>query len=305
MSEPRLLRFYLDDGLRQSAEAGTHNFIARITRVAEAAQYRVEFRHNSAAERLKSVQRRGYALFHMDDPFHARAMTLRRAYHYPFWAMERSAKRWQWRVAQTEFDAASVDAAQARKFYRFWQKRLFGTAPQNATRAGFVYVPLQGRIRDHRSFQTCAPLDMIRHTIEQVPDTPIVVTLHPSETYSAQDHQALHQITQQHARVRIETGQMERWLAECDLVVTQNSSAAFSGYFFGKPAVLFGQIDFHHIAANVSTLGVDGAFAMARRMQPDYAAYLFWFWQIMSINAGRAEADDQIRAAFARAGWPI
>ncbi len=42
--------------------------------------------------------------------------------------------------------------------------------------------------------------------------------------------------------------------------MTQNSAVAMTGYFFHKPSVLFGRIDFHHIAANVHELGVDEAF---------------------------------------------
>jgi len=94
-------------------------------------------------------------------------------------------------------------------------------------------------------------------------------------------------------------------LKTCDYIVTQNSSVAFDGFFFAKPSVLFGQIDFHHIAANVSELGAAAAIRQAPHMTPDYAGYVHWFWQEMSINAGRPEAEQQIKAALSRAGWPI
>ncbi len=305
MTDARILRFYLDDGLRQSAETGQHNFIALVALVAKEAGYRVEYRRNSEAERVKSAARHGYSMFHMDDPFHDRALTMRRVYHYPFWAIEPSARRWEWHVAQAHFDPSGVARQEADRFHGFWQKRLFGDAPARAARAGYVYVPLQGRLTDHRSFQTCAPLDMIRQTLRYEPVLPLVVTLHPGEEYSPQERQALDDLSRQNPRVRVETGQMERWLQGCDYVVTQNSSAAFSGFFFGKPAVLFARIDFHHIAANVATLGVKRAFERIRDMEPDYAGYIHWFWQEMSINAGRPEAGARIRAALTRAGWPI
>ncbi len=304
MTGQRILRFYLDDGLRQSAETGQHNFIALVARVAEAAGYRVEYRRNSEAERMKSATRRGYSMFHMDDPFHDRALTMRRVYHYPFWAIEPSARRWEWHVARAHFDPSGVARKEADRFYGFWQERLFGDAPARSCRAGYVYVPLQGRPLDHRSFQTCCPLDMIRQTLRHEPDLPLVVTLHPGEEYTLRERQALEDLSRKNPRVRVESGQMERWLEGCNYVVTQNSSAAFSGFFFAKPAVLFAQIDFHHIAANVDVLGVKGAFDNVRDMEPDYAGYIHWFWQEMSINAGRPEASDRIRAAFARAGWP-
>ncbi len=87
--------------------------------------------------------------------------------------------------------------------------------------------------------------------------------------------------------------------------MTENSSVAFKGYFLRKPAVLFSQIDFHHIAANVPKLGVEGAFAKARQMAPPFEAYLFWYLQKMSINAGKKDAEQQILAAVRRCGWKI
>jgi len=244
-------------------------------------------------------------MFHMDDPFHDRALTMRRAYHYPFWAIERSAKRWEWRVATTPFDATAVPRKEADRFYRFWQSRLFGDAPVEATRGDFVYVPLQGRLFDHRSFQSCSPLDMIRATLEHEPHLPLIVTLHPNETYTAEEKAALEDLARESGRIRIETGGMQGWLRDCAYVVTQNSSAGFAGYFFGKPLILFAQIDFHHIAANVPEIGAEAAFAKVRDLTPDYAGYIHWFWQQMSINAGHPSAESQIRGALGRAGWPI
>jgi hypothetical protein len=172
-------------------------------------------------------------------------------------------------------------------------------------RAGYVYVPLQGRIRDHRSFQFCAPIDMVRSVLRHDPARNVIATLHPSEDYDAADLKALERLAWDEPRLSVETGEMHRHLLACDYVVTENSSAAFNGFFFHKPCVLFARIDFHHIAANVLTLGEAGAFARVLDMQPDYDGYIHWFWQIMSINAGRPEADAKIAEALRRGGWPV
>lgn len=308
MSGQRILRFYLDDGLRNSAMAGQHNFIAKVSGVVQNAGYRVEYCRNTPTERAKSANRHGYAMFHMDGPPQPRALTFRRTYHYPFWAIEPSVKRWEWRVARATFCASDVPRKAADRFYGFWRERLFGSLANSPTRQGFVYVPLQGRLLDHRSFQTCSPLDMVRAVLQHDPDRQIVATLHPKEVYSPAELSALEQLERQHARLSVQTGGMEVMLGTCDYIVTQNSAVAFDGFFFAKPAVLFGQIDFHHIAANVTDLGVVKAIrqgGLGPGLTPDYAGYVHWFWQVMSINAGRPEADQQIRAALSRAGWPM
>ncbi|MBC6408749.1 MAG: hypothetical protein GDA40_11970 [Rhodobacteraceae bacterium] len=69
--------------------------------------------------------------------------------------------------------------------------------------------------------------------------------------------------------------------------------------------MLFAAIDFHHIGVPVAERGVQDAFIRARDHTPDYARFFFWFWQMISIDAGRPEAEDEIRAALIRAGWTL
>lgn len=302
MTDPRSVTFYLEDGLRQNAEAGKHNFISHLVSVLRGAGYHVDFRADSVAERALSLSREGRAMFHMQQPTTARGLTFRRVYHYPFWQIERVAARWDWDTAHAEFTGPG-DRDEADRFYAFWQKRLFGDRPARARRSGFVFVPLQGMLRDHRSFQFCSPLDMVRAVLEHETEREILVTLHPGERYDEDDLAALEAM--EHPRLKIAIGGMEEALTGCDYVVTQNSSAAFNGYFFGKPAILFAGIDFHHIAANVAAFGIEGAFEAVHEMHPDYAGYVWWFWQHMSINAGRPDAERQIRDRLDALGWPV
>mgnify|MGYP001627757793 CR=1 FL=1 len=296
------LVFYLDDGLRASAEAGQHNFLGKVAGVVRAAGWDVAYAPNSAGARAESAGIDAYAMFHMDEPTHDRALTCRRVYHYPFWAIEPTGKRWDWHVARTAFDG-DVPRREAEGFYRRWRDKLFPDAG-GAVRGDFVYVPLQGRLLDHRSFQSCAPIDMIEQVLAHDPRR-VVATLHPNEVYSAAEMAALEALAAQYPRLSLRMGGMAEMLSGCDYVVTQNSSAAFNAMFFGKPCVLFGRVDFHHMAANVAELGVAGAFDALRGMTPDYAGYLWWFWQKMAINAGRDFAQAQIAAAMRRAGWPV
>ncbi|MGR3320560.1 MAG: hypothetical protein ACU0DK_01345 [Pseudooceanicola sp.] len=297
-----IVRFHLDAELLTSVAEGRHNFLCKVAAVCEGAGLRVELVPNDPRTRAGCAALGGYDLFHMDEPTHDRALTVRRVYHYPFWAIEPTGRRWDWRVARAAFRGSS-DRDAAARFYRQWRKRLFGEVVP--VRAGYVYVPLQGRIRDHRSFQVCAPVEMIRAVLRHDPDRKVVATLHPNEDYDTADLAALEGTGREFGRFSVETGGMERHLAACDYVVTENSSAAFNGFFFGKPCVLFARIDFHHIAANVATLGEAGAFAEVAQMQPDYAGYIHWFWQEMAINAGRPEAEEKIAAALRRNDWPV
>jgi hypothetical protein len=292
---------YLPDGLRHSAEAGRHPFIARLRSVLEAGGMEVAIRPEpkTALARARAALRDEWPLVHMAAPIGRRGLTFRRIYHYPFWQIERRAERWERDVARAVFGGVP-DAAEAERFFGFWQRRLFGEAPGRARRDGMIYVPLQGRVRRNRSFQALAPVDMVRQVLAHAGDREVVVSLHPDERYDAQDLAALEALG-----ITPVTGGMEAALARCDVVVTQNSSVAFNGYLFGKPAVLFARTDFHHIALDGGSLGMAGALAAARDHAPDYAGYLWWFWQEMALNAGRPEIDARMAARFRDLGWPV
>ena len=291
---------YLEPPLRESAEIGAHNFIGKVARVLEKAQFRVTYRDIGGSVSAPDA----LTLSHMTPAPTTRGLIFRRCYDYPFWQIEARPERWLWDVALGEFDPALIDPIEAQRFYRFWQKRLFGSAPEQTRRDGPIYVPLQGRLLQRRSFQSCSPIEMLEHTLAQS-TCPVVAALHPKEVYSAEELTALERLAAQHPGLTLTMGQMERHLQNCAFVVTQNSAVAFSGYFFGKPALFFGQIDFHHIGVRADLADLGQCFAAAERAEPDFAAYLWWFWQDNCINAGRAEADEKITARLRRFGWSV
>lgn len=304
MAATRTLRFFLDDGLRESAASGSHNFIDRVARLARSNGFEVEY-HGDDPESLALAERDdgAYALFHMRHPVGRRGLVFRRVYHYPFWAIEPTAERWNWYVARTAFPADGIDPEEAARFARFWRKKLFGMAQPPQRSEGFLYLPLQGRLTEHRSFQSCAPIDMIESVLKS-DSRPVVAALHPKETYDLKDHAALDALASRFGRLTVTVGEMDRYLPACDAVITMNSSVAFNGYFLHKPALLFADVDFHHIAQKAE-IGLADALAKLGKTTPEFDRYLFWFWQRMSINAGRPEAEAQIAAALQRAGWPI
>lgn len=303
MAQARILRIYLEPDEMRRARDGEFPFMTRIKSAFEWEGYRVEFRRASEAERLKSATRNGLSLFHMADPFHDRALNLRRAYYYPYWRIENTAARWEFDVAGKSFDPGETDTETAREWTANWRKWLFRGKAADPTRGGFVYVPLQGRLLERRSFQAAAPIDMLGEALARAPDRDVLATLHPGETYSAKELRALEELAEAEPRLRVKTGGMEDALATCDYVVTENSSAALSGFFFGKPAILFAKIDFHHIALNVAEIGVERAFDEVEIHAPDYDAYLYWFIHLNAIKADADDAGDKIIARIKALGW--
>lgn len=242
-----------------------------------------------------------YSLLHMAEPLGPRSLCLRLAYLYPFWRIEATNERWHFDVAKARFDPPQIrdeGGLQARLRGRLFPEAVMGDD-------GFILLPLQGRLADHRSFQAMSPLAMIDETIARFPDRAVIATLHPRETYQDAELAALQALVQRHPNLTVQTGGSDALLPRCHLVVTQNSSIAFKGFLLDKPAVLFAEIDFHHIAGSVPQNGVQAAFDRALGPARDYAAYIAWFLRRHAINAQATTAEDRIRARFRKFGWPV
>lgn len=304
MQYAKTVTVYLPRDLCENARNRRHNFIAQIETVLWQAGFDVVFQDERDAGGVFAADR-GYSIFHMKEPYARRSLTIRRAYYYPFWQIEATNARWDWDLARAKFTPKECPGPEARRFFNNWRKRLFPNANWEAKGQGLIYVPLQGRLLEKRSFQYASPLEMVQNTLDLDPTRDVVATLHPKESYSDKERTALAEMASLNPRLRVETGGMERLLSACDYIVTQNSSVAFAGMFFQKPSVLFAKSDFHHICANVGRVGLERAFERVLERSPNYPRYLWWFLQHMSINAGRPDVQDQIRTRLARFGWPV
>ncbi|WP_299360575.1 hypothetical protein [uncultured Paracoccus sp.] len=297
---PKLLRIHLDGPMLANARARRFNFLNVLTDAVRDAGWQVALLPEGPAADGDDLPEGVHALHHMRRPSHPRALSFRRAYHYPFWFIEPVAERWRFAVARAAFDPAQIDGAAAAAFAERLRARVLPGPPPR--RGRHVLVPLQGHVRRCRSFQTMSPVAMLDRVCAT--GLPVAATLHPRERYDADDRAALAALAARHPNLTI-GGDSAALLRDCAWVAAQNSAVCFDGFLLHKPAVLFGQIDFHHIGLNVAALGVETALDRAPDHAPAFDRYLYWFLQMQAINATRPDAPDRIRAAMRRGGWPI
>lgn len=301
----RKLGLYLEGGLRDRVAGGGHNFFAQVVSAFKERGFAVDFYPNTASERIKSVDRKGFSLFHLETPTHDRALDVRLAYLYPFWRIERAQWRADYRVSVTDFVAADVDGDEAEQFFRFWRRRLKKKHPNlEMIQKEYVFIPLQGRLTEHRKGQSMSPVDMISATLEGDKFRKIVIKLHPSENYSTAEMDALKPF-RENPRISFSEAPSFSLLGACEYVVTENSTVAFEGFFHRKPAILFADSDFHHMCQNVNKVGADLAFRNILATRNPYARYMYWFLQQNCINAGRAGAGQKIIQDCQSFGWQI
>ena len=299
MARDTRVSVYVTGEQRASVEAGERSILTRLRSAVGSAGW--TFALEPESDGPQAATRDGYHILCNQDVPGPNCLNLRRSYFYPFWRIEDSNDRWNFQVAQRAFQPDVVPEREADHFCARWRKAFW--PKQKITDAGFVLIPLQGRLLRHRSFQTMSPVDMIRRTLAQT-TLPVVATLHPSETYEADEQSTLTEMAAREPRLTLSKEPSEQLLLRASLVVTENSGLALSGYFAGKPAVLFADIDFHHLGGSVRRDGVEGAFDRAGQ-DLAYARYLFWFFRQNALNGGSDAVGDTILARLREHGWPI
>ena len=300
MARENKVSVYVSAEQRASVISGERSILTRLKTAIEAVGW--SFALEAEAEGPQAATRDGYHLLCNKDVPGRNCLNLRRSYFYPFWRIEDSNDRWNFQVAQRQFQPDAVSERQSNGFRDRWRKTFWPNRKIADDR--LVFMPLQGRLLRHRSFQTMSPVEMIRRTLAQT-DLPIIATLHPSETYEPDEHAALAEIAAQEPRFTLSAEPWETLLLRSSLVVTENSGLALSGYFADKPAVLFADIDFHHLGGSVRRDGLDGAFARAKAEDLHYARYLYWFFRQNALNGGSDDVGDKILARLREHGWPI
>lgn len=301
MRQTRLLTLYLDPATLARLRRGEHTFFGRLVAAVRGQGWQVTAEPDSLANRLAAPGRPGYALYHMEEPTHERALTCRRTYVGAFWHIEAQAARWLWPVARAPFRPGDVPAEPARRFVAQLRHRLWPDPPQIRDE-GYLLVPLQGRLTQQRSFQSMSPVAMLETLLART-DRPLRAFLHPREVYSAEERAALDALVSRAPRLSLASSGAPEALPGCHAVATENSALAFEGYVLEKPALLFAGADFHHIAASVPRDGLDAAFAP--RPSPEFARYLFWFLREQAINAGSGDCEARVLDVLRRNGWPI
>ncbi|WP_176715581.1 hypothetical protein [Thioclava sp. SK-1] len=283
-------------------EAGQRNFFRRLIIGIEDEGWHVEMAESTPDNRRTARDNSWYTLYHMEEPGHENALTCRQSYVGPFWRIERMAERWEWPVAKAQFDPAVVDMGKLGWFYEGWLNRLY-EGGKHVSDDGFLFVPLQGKLLEQRSFQSMSPLRMLEEVLQRRSE-PVVATLHPRETYSTAETDALRKLQHAYPRLTVRTGHSEKILPHCHGVVTQNSGLGFQGLFLQKPLVLFAQSEFHHIAGSVPRDGLDEAFRHLD-YEADYQRYVTWFLHMTALNAGRPEFEAAMAQRLRDLGWPI
>lgn len=299
----QVVRFFLTKRSVDTARKGDHPFVNAIKRALNPKTHNILIRRDTPFNR-KQMGRGDFSLVHMSDPAGRHGLVFRKAYAPSFWHLETRSARWDWAIAKEAFVPEQVDDRKAEAFFDEWRARLLPEAQESAGEDGFIYMPLQGRLTQRRSFQTLSPIDMIKVTLAQT-NLPIRATLHPSEEYSEDELAVLDELQRKNSRFELASLPMHKALTSCQYIVTENSGVAFQAILYEKPSVLFARIDFHHICASFTPSNPARAFEEMDQSARAYRKYLYWYWAQRCINLESDDHPQKLVARLSDLGWSI
>ncbi|MBL4807263.1 MAG: hypothetical protein JKY31_08235 [Rhodobacteraceae bacterium] len=290
--------------LKKSIDAGRHNFFRILRQTVEEIGFTTATKRQTKHGGLLANLDHNYHIFNIDGAVGKRALNVRRAHFYPFWSLENAGTRRTPRISGKTFDPDQVNGIAAQDFFNKLCVRNLTTPKETLPQSDYVFVPLQGRILKQRSWQYASTEQMINTILEQ--DTrQIIVKPHPKEAYSEAELNYI-KCLNLNPRITVSNADTDALLSQCAYVVTHNSSVAFHGFLYQKPAILFAQADYLHICQTVANpTQAASAFAKSQSLRPAFEKYLYWYLQMNCINAGRNEAPAKILEMLTECGWDV
>jgi hypothetical protein len=234
------------------------------------------------------------------------------AYLPPFWHLDPQGMQAESSIGARVFEAGTVPARPAAAFCDRMRRRY--TLARRSRRAqepavtrfapGAVAVFLQGRQPQEQGLAYASGEAMLAAVAAAAGGREVLVKPHPL----AADHDAevIARVRRAGFRVTPTTANVNDIIAGSVVTVSVNSACALEGYLQGRPAILFGPSDFHHLAETVRA-PQDLAPALARalaRPPGGYERYLYWYFVQNCLNVTGADFARRVEAVFAAAGFP-
>jgi hypothetical protein len=281
-----------------------NHFYAHVQRAFQGIGFDVQCVEATEASMKASFDPDVYCLFHRNTPCHPHAIEVRPAPMGPFWMLDKTADPTQKRVFNAKFQPAKTNVVLARDFTaRLIVKH--GQIESGMPRQdGFILAAMQGGLERQRFWQSMSPLEMLKQTIESAPEHQILIKLHPGQTYSDQEMDAVNAFVDGE-RVQVVGGDLNGLLDQCAFTVSMNSTVTVKGLLFGKGGVLFGDADFHHPFQSVREHGVRGCFDRVEQKDVEADKYLLWYLRRQHIANYKASVEQDILQRCAILGWAL
>ena len=256
----------------------------------------------NAAEAAKAFRElTGRAVYLNPDVLPSNTLALSQSLIPDFWYIEDSIVPTEMSLYNAEFDDSRVHQRRADEFAQKWSA-LFKSEFQFAY--GFddyILIALTNRLDAPKAAKAYDSFEMIDHVLTFEPNRPVVIRLPDDANYSQEDLERL-TAYDLHERVTFSKGNIDRLLDGCAYVVTQDSPVSTKAIFHAKNVIQYAPSPFHHIAEKpYLEKRLIRSFNRANRARPNFAAYAYWLFQEVCVDATGSGGRERLLKALHKA----
>ncbi len=244
----------------------------------------------------------------MDTP---NALNATIAYIPPFWHLDRQGVLCNSTIAASKYSPETVPFDAANGFFRGLRKRLVNNRHSRYDQSAeieeipkdCIAVFLQGGLPEKQGNAYCSTEDMLR-TVHRFSDgRTVVVKAHPISN-QIKDAKVLSDLMHEGMEFYPTSANVHDILASCSVTVSFNSAVAMEGFLHRKPAILFGESDFHHYTETVKAPEeFPIALSKALQKQGGYAQYVYWYFAKQCLSLHDSDLDRKLLEKFSNMGF--
>jgi hypothetical protein len=290
-------------------------YYVKLTEGLAARGHSVELALHNRETLLDEVEASG--CFHIVDhgrQRHARVLNTGIAYIFPFWNLDPWGIRAHSSIAQLPFDGSTVDREAARPFVARLRKRWVEARKSRYEQPiQKVELPLDCiavflQTEAYRDVTETCHLNlrqMVKSLMARDDPRAIVIKPHPRDI-SPDTRAFLARMAARDPRVQVVNANIHDILAHARVCVTINSAVGIEAMLHGVPVVLCGQSDFHHCAVTVKhPRQMDAAITKALGMRWPHNAFLYWYFGLNCLSAGKDTLVDDFLQRIKATGFPL
>jgi hypothetical protein len=233
------------------------------------------------------------------------------AYIQPYWHLDPAGVQAESSIGQMTYDQRKIDYAVAGPFYEGMRAELVAARKSRRDQMerethfapGAIAVFLQGLRPLNQGLAYCTPLEMLRAVCAGAGGRQVLVKPHPLA--AEEDAAVIDAALAQGLPITPTLANVHDIIAASICTVSFNSAVALEGFLHRKPAVLFGQSDFHHICETVRQ-PQEFAGALERllaRPPGGYAQFLFWYLGMNCLHLHWPSFEARVLRIFEAAGF--
>ncbi|GFE65557.1 capsular polysaccharide export protein, LipB/KpsS family [Litoreibacter roseus] len=287
-------------------QAGKSMFFAKLEERAALEQVPIFLvdAENTTSQRLRDLDH-VHLYLRYRNPYINKGFHIATGYIRGFWYCDPKGVNWNSSIVNMEFDPKEIEFDAARRTY--YGIRGF-VLPRNTSRhsqpivkgdplppaAATIY--LQDLENKKYSPHFLRSEEMIKTAAECI-DGRVYVKFHPLQTMKVREY--ITELCAEYKSVEIVDRSIHELNEISDLIITQNSAAAFEALFHKKPIITCGKSDFHHasiVARTISELERGIGTAARRLVDFQYAKYFHWFLAEQLLEVEKPEFADRLWA---------